>query len=71
MDIISSERVSEVYMVIGHAVSSLITAGKRVEKEGILDQLKKGKAQAVDGMNEVYESAIRLVASEGLAVSEQ
>lgn len=71
MDIISSERVSEVYMVIGHAVSSLITAGKRVEKEGILEQLQKGKAQAVDGMNDVYESAIRLVASEGLAVSEQ
>ncbi|ESS58506.1 hypothetical protein ACX122_07785 [Kosakonia cowanii] len=71
MDIISSERVSEVYMVIGHAVSSLISAGKRVEKEGILEQLQKGKAQAVDGMNDVYESAIRLVASEGLAVSEQ
>ncbi len=71
MDIISSERVSEVYMVIGHAVSSLITAGKRVEKEGILEQLQKGKAQAVDGMNDVYESAIRLVASEGVAVSEQ
>lgn len=71
MDIISSERVSEVYMVIGHAVSALISAGKRVEKEGILEQLQKGKAQAVDGMNDVYESAIRLVASEGLAVSEQ
>ncbi len=71
MDIISSERVSEVYMVIGHAVPSLISAGKRVEKEGILEQLQKGKAQAVDGMNDVYESAIRLVASEGVAVSEQ
>ncbi|MFW3571451.1 hypothetical protein [Kosakonia cowanii] len=71
MDIISSERVSEVYMVIGHAVSSLISAGKRVEKEGILEQLQKGKAQAVDGMNDVYESAIRLVASEDVAVSEQ
>jgi len=58
-------------MVIGHAVSSLISAGKRVEKEGILEQLQKGKAQAVDGMNDVYESAIRLVASEGVAVSEQ
>jgi|GEM_PF-593565 len=71
MDIISSERVSEVYMVIGHAVSSLISAGKRVEKEGILEQLKAAKAKAVDGMNEVYESAINLVAREGVAVSEQ
>ncbi|QNQ21275.1 hypothetical protein HF650_16805 [Kosakonia sp. SMBL-WEM22] len=71
MDIISSERVSEVYMVIGHAVSSLISVGKRVEKEGILKELKAAKAKAVDGMNDVYESAIRHVASEGVAASEQ
>lgn len=53
--------MDEINLAIGRAVSSLISSGKEVEKESILEQLRKSEKEALDGMKAVYASAIDLI----------
>ncbi|MDI9221608.1 hypothetical protein QMZ30_11930 [Pantoea sp. EA-12] len=61
MDINTSQVTDEINMAIGRAVSHLIAAGKRVEKNSILEQLIQFEKEAVDGNRQVYATAIHLV----------
>lgn len=62
MDTGSSQSMDEISLVIGRAISSLISSGKRVEKDSLLEQLKLSETRAVDGMKTVYATAITLIA---------
>ncbi|HAT23557.1 MAG: hypothetical protein E6559_07325 [Pantoea sp.] len=61
MDIITSQAMDEINLAIGRAVSSLISSGQNVEKQNILEQLRKSEEEAVDGMKEIYAGAIGMV----------
>lgn len=61
MNIGSSQTMEEINLVIGRAISSLISSGIEVEKSSILAQLRQSEEQAVDGMKMIYAQAIRLV----------
>ncbi|MGJ0191399.1 hypothetical protein ACR6A7_03535 [Pantoea sp. RRHST58] len=53
--------MDEINLAIGRAVSSLISSGKEIRKESILEQLRKSEKEALDGMKAVYASAIDLI----------
>ena len=61
MDIITSQAMDEINLAIGRAVSSWISSGQNVEKQNILEQLRKSEEEAVDGMKEIYAGAIGMV----------
>lgn len=61
MNIVTLQAMDEINLAIGRAVSSLISSGKEVGKESILEQLRKSEKEALDGMKAVYASAIDLI----------
>ena len=61
MDINIGQAMDEINIVIGRAVSTLITSGKSADKNTILEQLRQSEKQSVDGLKRVYAEAISLV----------
>ena len=60
----SSDNMENIEEVIGHAVSSLLKSGKKVDEQEILAFLKQQEAQAADGRKKLYGRAISVVAGE-------
>ena len=59
-----SEKMYDIYAVIGYAVSCLIALGKPIETENILAQLRLAERKSVDGMKKLHAEAINLVAND-------
>ncbi len=64
MDIDKSEKMHDIYAVIGYAISCLIALGKPIETENILAQLRLGERESVDGMKKLHAEAIRIVTND-------
>lgn len=64
MAVDDSKNMYDVYTVVGHAVSALISSGKTVGTDSILAQLKHFEEQSVDGMKKIYAEAIQMISSE-------
>ena len=64
MDIEKSEKMHDIYAVIGYAISCLIALGKPIETENILAQLRLGERESVDGMKKLHAEAIRILTND-------
>lgn len=54
--------MDDVHAVVGHAVSSLLKAGKTAGIQEIIAFLKHQEARSVNGQRELYARAVRVVA---------